>query len=135
MIRRSLLLPLLAVLLAGCDPAQKTAGDVAALPLFDTFGDLHRDVTQSSSATMDKYTLAWFDPRDFTQRLQCGQPNQRQGCRLHMAKARGFFPEVARWRGYVFCIRVHRTREQWHAKDFVAHFEAGRANFDFLNHT
>jgi len=50
MIRRSLLLPLLAVLLAGCDPAQKTAGDVAALPLFDTFGDLHRDVATSVPA-------------------------------------------------------------------------------------
>lgn len=48
MIRRLSLLPLLAVLLAGCEAAQKTAGDAApeaaALPLFDTFGDLHRDV-------------------------------------------------------------------------------------------
>lgn len=48
MIRRFSLLPLLAVLLVGCDAVQKTAGDAApeaaALPLFDTFGDLHRDV-------------------------------------------------------------------------------------------
>lgn len=49
MIRRSLLLPLLALLLVGCDPAQKADGgdaapEAAALPLFDTFGDLHRDV-------------------------------------------------------------------------------------------
>jgi hypothetical protein len=52
MIRRSLLLcvGLAVLLLAGCDPARKAAGDVAAVPastappLFDTFGDLHRDV-------------------------------------------------------------------------------------------
>ena len=54
MIRRILLLPLLAaaltILLAACDPAPKAAKDaapspeVAAVPLFDTFGDLHRDV-------------------------------------------------------------------------------------------
>jgi len=49
MIRRSLLLPLLVVVLAGCDPVQKTttgtaATPDAAVPLFDTFGDLHRDV-------------------------------------------------------------------------------------------
>ncbi|KRA45341.1 hypothetical protein [Pseudoxanthomonas sp. Root630] len=49
MIHRSLLL-LLAVALAGCDPAPKTTADPAAptgtdaLPLFDRFGDLHRDV-------------------------------------------------------------------------------------------
>ena len=50
MIRRSLLLPLLGVLLAGCDSVPKAAGDAAlapaanAVPLFDTFGDLHREV-------------------------------------------------------------------------------------------
>jgi tetratricopeptide (TPR) repeat protein len=50
MIHRSLLLPLLAVALAGCDPAPKTTVDpaaptaAAALPLFDRFGDLHRDI-------------------------------------------------------------------------------------------
>ncbi|MGS1077391.1 tetratricopeptide repeat protein [Pseudoxanthomonas beigongshangi] len=50
MIRRSLLLSLLVALLAGCEPAPKAAGDAtpapeaAALPLFDTFGDLHHDV-------------------------------------------------------------------------------------------
>jgi len=44
MIRRCLLLPLLAALLVGCGPAQKTAGDVTAPPLFDTFGNLHRDL-------------------------------------------------------------------------------------------
>ena len=50
MIHRSLLLPLLAVLLAGCDSLPRTVSDVAlapeaaAIPLFDTFGDLHRDV-------------------------------------------------------------------------------------------
>jgi hypothetical protein len=52
MIRGSLLLcvGLAVLLLAGCDPARKAAGDVAAVPastappLFDTFGDLHRDV-------------------------------------------------------------------------------------------
>lgn len=52
MIRRSLLLPLLAtLLLAGCDSTRKAATEAApaprasaALPLFDTFGDLHRDV-------------------------------------------------------------------------------------------
>jgi len=54
MIRRSLRLPLLAALLtaplAGCDPAPKPIGDAAsaataaAVPLFDTFGDLHRDI-------------------------------------------------------------------------------------------
>lgn len=50
MIHRSLLL-LLAVLLAGCDSVPKTASDAAlapgaaaAMPLFDTFGNLHRDV-------------------------------------------------------------------------------------------
>jgi tetratricopeptide (TPR) repeat protein len=50
MIHRSLLLPLLAVALAGCDPAPKTTVDpaaptaAAAPPLFDRFGDLHRDI-------------------------------------------------------------------------------------------
>ena len=48
MIYRSLLLPLLAVLLAGCDSVPKAASgaapEAAAIPLFDTFGDLHRDV-------------------------------------------------------------------------------------------
>lgn len=50
MIHRSLLLPLLAVALAGCDPAPKTTVDPAAPtaatapPLFDRFGDLHRDI-------------------------------------------------------------------------------------------
>ena len=51
MIHRSLLLPLLAVLLAGCDSVPKTVSDAAlapeaaaAMPLFDTFGNLHRDV-------------------------------------------------------------------------------------------
>jgi tetratricopeptide (TPR) repeat protein len=50
MIRRTLILALPVVLLVGCDPARKAAGDVApavaasAPPLFDTFGDLHRDV-------------------------------------------------------------------------------------------
>nr|WP_295381209.1 tetratricopeptide repeat protein [Pseudoxanthomonas sp.] len=55
MTHRSVLLSLLAaplaMLLAGCDPAPKATGDAsaspkaaAALPLFDTFGDLHRDV-------------------------------------------------------------------------------------------
>lgn len=47
MIHRSLLLPLLAVLLAGCDSVPKATSDstpeAAAMPLFDTFGDLHRD--------------------------------------------------------------------------------------------
>ena len=55
--RRSLFLPLLVLLLAGCDPARKAAADAApasgpaseaaAVPLFDTFGDLHRDVGTS----------------------------------------------------------------------------------------
>ncbi len=54
MIRRSLLLSLpaalLAVLLASCDTTRKATSETApapastALPLFDTFGDLHRDV-------------------------------------------------------------------------------------------
>ncbi|MGX5729421.1 hypothetical protein ACWKWK_02695 [Pseudoxanthomonas beigongshangi] len=54
MLHRSLLLSLLAtLLLAGCDSTRKAAGEAAApapdkaataLPLFDTFGDLHRDV-------------------------------------------------------------------------------------------
>ncbi|UJM91864.1 hypothetical protein LRK24_08065 [Rhodanobacter denitrificans] len=49
MIRRPLLLPLLAVLLVGCDPAPKATRDAvsaaeATPPLFDTFGDLHHDV-------------------------------------------------------------------------------------------
>jgi hypothetical protein len=52
MIRRSVLLPLpilaLAALLASCDTTRKATSETAsastALPLFDTFGDLHRDV-------------------------------------------------------------------------------------------
>lgn len=54
MIRRFLLMPLpmllLATLLAGCDTTQKATRETAAVPasaappLFDTFGDLHRDV-------------------------------------------------------------------------------------------
>ncbi|EIM01558.1 hypothetical protein UUC_11234 [Rhodanobacter denitrificans] len=44
-----MLLPLLAVLLVGCDPAPKATRDAvsaaeATPPLFDTFGDLHHDV-------------------------------------------------------------------------------------------
>ncbi len=43
---RSWLLPLVALVLAGCDTPQNAAGGAApaAVPLFDTFGDLHRDV-------------------------------------------------------------------------------------------
>lgn len=54
MIRRSVLLPLpilaLAALLASCDTTRKATSEAAsapastALPLFDTFGDLHREV-------------------------------------------------------------------------------------------
>ncbi len=55
MTRRSLFLPLLATLsatlLAGCDSVPKVASDAAApattepaVPLFDSFGDLHRDI-------------------------------------------------------------------------------------------
>ncbi len=50
MIHRFLLLSLLAMLLpAGCDSTRKTGSGgapapAAALPLFDTFGDLHRDI-------------------------------------------------------------------------------------------
>ncbi len=54
MLHRSLLLPLLAalpaILLAGCDSVPKAANgaapasEAATMPLFDTFGDLHRDV-------------------------------------------------------------------------------------------
>ncbi|HJW07121.1 MAG TPA: hypothetical protein VJ527_11580 [Rhodanobacter sp.] len=48
MIRRSLFLPLLAAVLAACDPspqaARNGATETAALPLFETFGDLHHDV-------------------------------------------------------------------------------------------
>jgi len=50
MIHRSLLLPLLAIVLAACDPAPKmttepaTPAGTATLPLFDSFGDLHRDI-------------------------------------------------------------------------------------------
>jgi tetratricopeptide (TPR) repeat protein len=45
-----LILPLLAVLLAGCDSVPRAADDAALapkagnVPLFDTFGDLHRDI-------------------------------------------------------------------------------------------
>ncbi len=48
MIRRSLFLPLLAAVLAACDPspqaARNGATETAAVPLFETFGDLHHDV-------------------------------------------------------------------------------------------
>lgn len=49
MIRRFMLLPLLTILMVGCDPAPKEAGKAtsaaeATLPLFDTFGDLHHHV-------------------------------------------------------------------------------------------
>lgn len=48
MIRRSLFLPLLAAVLAACDPspqaARNGATETVALPLFETFGDLHHDV-------------------------------------------------------------------------------------------
>lgn len=50
MIRRFLFLPLLTVLLAGCDPALDAVSDAApapeaaAVPLFDNFGDHHRDI-------------------------------------------------------------------------------------------
>lgn len=48
MTRRSLFLPLLAVLLVACDraPTAPPAADAAATapPLFETFGDLHRDI-------------------------------------------------------------------------------------------
>ncbi|PZQ13241.1 MAG: hypothetical protein DI564_12095 [Rhodanobacter denitrificans] len=46
MMLRSGFLPLLALLLAGCDAPQNAAGGAApaTVPLFDTFGDLRRDV-------------------------------------------------------------------------------------------
>ncbi|UNK58882.1 hypothetical protein MNQ95_07350 [Pseudoxanthomonas daejeonensis] len=64
MIRQSLLLPLLAVLLLGCDRGQKAPADATSasgvpatdLPLFETFGDLHRDV-----ATRAPQAQRYFD--------------------------------------------------------------------------
>lgn len=59
MIRPSMLLALLAILLAGCGPAPRTtsdAADKAGLPLFDTFGDLHHDV-----ATREPLAQRYFD--------------------------------------------------------------------------
>jgi len=48
MIHRALVLALLTILLAGCDLARKSgdapAPAASAPPLFDTFGDLHRDI-------------------------------------------------------------------------------------------
>ena len=61
MIRPSMLLALLAILLAGCGPAPRATGDAtsaakAGLPLFDTFGDLHHDV-----ATREPLAQRYFD--------------------------------------------------------------------------
>src|SRR6185312_9160438 len=119
MIRRSLLLPLLAVLLVGCDPAPKAAGDTAAapeataLPLFDTFGDLHHDVASRVPAAQ----------RYFDQGLRMAYGFNHEAAGRAFAEAARLDPQCAMcvWgQALVLGPNINLPMDPAHAKDATA---------------
>ena len=119
MMRRALLLPLLAVLLVGCDPAQKAAGDTAATPetaappLFDTFGDLHRDVATRVPAAQ----------RYFDQGLRMAYGFNHEAAGRSFAEAARLDPQCAMcvWgQALVLGPNINLPMDPAHAKDATA---------------
>lgn len=119
MMRRALLLPLLAVLLVGCGPAQKTAGDTAsapetaAPPLFDTFGDLHRDVDTRVPAAQ----------RYFDQGLRMAYGFNHEAAGRSFAEAARLDPQCAMcvWgQALVLGPNINLPMDPAHAKDATA---------------
>ena len=119
MMRRALLLPLLAVLLVGCAPAQKTAGDTAsapattAPPLFDTFGDLHRDVATRVPAAQ----------RYFDQGLRMAYGFNHEAAGRSFAEAARLDPQCAMcvWgQALVLGPNITLPMDPAHAKDATA---------------
>ena len=117
MMRRALLLlPLLAVLLVGCDPAQKAAGDAASgpatavPPLFDTFGDLHRDVATRVPAAQ----------RYFDQGLRMAYGFNHEAAGRSFAEAARLDPQCAMcaWgQALVLGPNINLPMDPAHAKD------------------
>ena len=123
MIRRSLLLPLLAILpallMVGCDPAQKAAGDTAAapettsLPLFDTFGDLHHDVASRVPAAQ----------RYFDQGLRMAYGFNHEAAGRAFAEAARLDPQCAMcvWgQAWVLGPNINLPMDPAHAKEASA---------------
>ena len=119
MIRRCLFLPLLAVLLAGCNPAPKAAGDAAsapetaAPPLFDTFGDLHHDVA----------TPVPLAQRHFDQGLRMAYGFNHEAAGRNFAEAARLDPQCAMcvWgQALVLGPNINLPMDPAHAKDATA---------------
>src|SRR5574337_750186 len=120
MMRRALLLlPLLAVLLVGCDLAQKAAGDAASgpatavPPLFDTFGDLHRDVATRVPAAQ----------RYFDQGLRMAYGFNHEAAGRSFAEAARLDPQCAMcaWgQALVLGPNINLPMDPAHAKDATA---------------
>lgn len=118
MIRRSLILPLLAVLLVGCDPAPKAADDTASAPattppLFDTFGDLHHDVATRIPAAQ----------RYFDQGLRMAYGFNHEAAGRAFAEAARLDPQCAMcvWgQALVLGPNINLPMDPAHAKDATA---------------
>ncbi len=120
MVRRALLLLLpLAVLLAGCEPVQKAASDIAAAPdttappLFDTFGDLHRDVATRVPAAQ----------RYFDQGLRMAYGFNHEAAGRSFAEAARLDPQCAMcvWgQALVLGPNINLPMDPAHAKDATA---------------
>jgi tetratricopeptide (TPR) repeat protein len=119
MMRRALLLPLLAVLLVGCDPAQKAASDnaaapgTAAPPLFETFGNLHRDVATRVPAAQ----------RYFDQGLRMAYGFNHEAAGRSFAEAARLDPQCAMcvWgQALVLGPNINLPMDPAHAKDATA---------------
>src|SRR5574337_2052481 len=118
MMRRALLLlPLLAVVLVGCGPAQKIAGDAAsattAPPLFDTFGDLHREVATRVPAAQ----------RYFDQGLRMAYGFNHEAAGRSFAEAARLDPQCAMcaWgQALVLGPNINLPMDPAHAKDATA---------------
>lgn len=118
MIRQFLLLPLLAVLLTACNTARETAGatsagNAAAPPLFDTFGDLHRDVATRMPAAQ----------RYFDQGLRMAYGFNHEAAGRSFAEAARLDPQCAMcvWgQALVLGPNINLPMDPAHAKDATA---------------
>jgi len=117
MMRRALLLSLLVLLLAGCGPTQNATGDTAsaatAPPLFDTFGDLHRDVATRVPAAQ----------RYFDQGLRMAYGFNHEAAGRSFAEAARLDPQCAMcvWgQALVLGPNINLPMDPAHAKDATA---------------
>lgn len=117
MIRRSLFLPLLAAVLAACDPspqaARNGATETVALPLFETFGDLHHDVAS-------RVPLA---QRYFDQGLRMAYGFNHEAAGRSFAEAARLDPQCAMcvWgQALVLGPNINLPMDPAHAKDATA---------------